>query len=259
MQAFCTVKQDKRTKLFIRLLDFPTQLIINKLIMSTNKKIKVLKNGPYQVSGSIPLNQLSYIPDHRGASTAYREVNEYPLQETYFLCRCGKSKNKPFCDGSHTNGFDGTETAPHATYDEMAKFIKGKTIDLMDAESLCAVARFCDTYGDTWTLVEEKDTNGIPEIVIEQCKNCPSGRLTAVTKQGERIEPDLPQEISILEDEFMAAHGPIWVKGGIPIEDENGKLYPVRNRVTLCRCGKSENKPFCDARHMANKGELKKN
>ncbi|MHB8164175.1 MAG: CDGSH iron-sulfur domain-containing protein [Methanoregula sp.] len=32
--------------------------------------------------------------------------------------------------------------------------------------------------------------------------------------------------------------------------DADGKPYTVRNRVTLCRCGKSGNKPFCDGSHV---------
>lgn len=223
--------------------------------MESQKKIKVLKNGPYEVSGSVPLNQLRFVPNRKGASVDYKEVRKFSVQETYHLCRCGASKNKPFCDGSHLNWFDGTETAPHATYDEMAEFIEGRNIDLLDAKSLCAVARFCDTHRDTWTLVEEGTTEDTNDIVKFQCNHCPSGRLTAVTKESERIEPVLPQEISILEDEFMHLHGPLWIKGGIPVEDESGQTYPVRNRVTLCRCGKSKNKPFCDALHMQNKGE----
>ncbi|MEO5901562.1 MAG: CDGSH iron-sulfur domain-containing protein [Ilumatobacteraceae bacterium] len=43
--------------------------------------------------------------------------------------------------------------------------------------------------------------------------------------------------------------GPIWVRGGIPISSSDGRAYEVRNRVTLCRCGASTNKPFCDASH----------
>ncbi len=218
--------------------------------MDAKKKIKVLKDGSYQVTGNVPLDQLRFVPDARGASVAYEEIKKFPSQDTYYLCRCGKSGNKPYCDGSHLNWFNGTETAPHATYDELAEFIEGINIDLLDAKSLCAVARFCDTHGDTWTLVEEGTSNDTAEIVKYQCNNCPSGRLTAVTREGKRIEPELPEEISILEDEFVHVQGPLWVKGGIPVEDENGKTYPVRNRITLCRCGKSENKPFCDARHM---------
>lgn len=220
------------------------------------KKIKVLKDGPYQVSGSIALNQLRFVPDEFGASVAYNEVRRYSVEQTYYLCRCGHSHNKPFCDGHHLQGFDGTETASHATYDEMAQRIEGRLINLMDAEELCAVARFCDTHGSTWSLVSESTDPASVAIVREQCAHCPSGRLTAVTKEGERLEPELPQEISALEDPAARVHGPLWVKGGIPVEDEKGGVYPIRNRVTLCRCGHSHNKPFCDGRHMENKGEI---
>jgi CDGSH-type Zn-finger protein len=40
------------------------------------------------------------------------------------------------------------------------------------------------------------------------------------------------------------------VKGGVPVESADGTVYEVRNRVTLCRCGKSTNKPFCDGTHI---------
>lgn len=221
------------------------------------KKIKVLQNGPYEVTGNIPLNGLRFVPDKEGASESYEETIKYPRQESYHLCRCGGSSNKPFCDGSHyVNGFDGKETASHKTYDEMATYIEGKVVDLLDAEELCAVARFCDTNGTTWDLINNSKNPHTENIVKQQCNDCPSGRLTAVTKDGKRIEPVLSQEVSILEDEDAQVHGPIWVKGGISIEDGEGLLYPVRNRVTLCRCGKSQNKPFCDARHMQNEGEL---
>lgn len=221
------------------------------------KKIKVLPNGPYEVSGKVPLNQLRYVDDRNGASTRYKKIRDIDVPETYHLCRCGRSNNKPFCDGSHKQGFDGTETASHKPYDEMAEKIEGKYVDILDAEELCAIARFCDTHGSTWNLVTDSDDPNCVDIVRQQCSNCPSGRLTAVLKDGERIEPYLPQEISILEDTPAEAHGPIWVKGGIPIEDAEGLFYPVRNRVALCRCGKSSNKPFCDGSHMRNQGELR--
>ncbi len=227
--------------------------------IKSKKKIRVLPNGPYEVIGNIPLNQLRFISDRKGASVEYKEIRKYEVNETYHLCRCGRTGNYPFCDGSHLSGvpFDGIETASHATYKEMAEVIEGKQIDLMDAEDLCAVARFCDTYGTTWELTEKSSDPGSLDIIKQQCANCPSGRLTPLTKEGKEIEIELPMEISMLEDIPAEAHGPIWVKGGIPIEDEKGNIYPVRNRVTLCRCGKSKNKPFCDANHMQNQGELK--
>ncbi len=220
------------------------------MIDNVKKKIKVLKNGPYEVTGNIPLNHLRYVPNPKGYSLDYEEIEKYPLQETFHLCRCGKTKNKPYCDGSHYQGFDGTETAKPKTYDEMAKFIKGIQVNLMDAEELCAAARFCDTKSGTWNLVTTAENADAKDIILHQTKSCPSGRLTTVTKDGSRIEPELNEEISILEDPAAKVIGPIWVKGGIEIESAEGVVYPTRNRVTLCRCGKSKNKPYCDASHF---------
>jgi CDGSH-type Zn-finger protein len=44
-------------------------------------------------------------------------------------------------------------------------------------------------------------------------------------------------------------NGPLWVRGGVSVEAADGFEYEVRNRVTLCRCGQSNNKPFCDGSH----------
>jgi CDGSH-type Zn-finger protein len=215
------------------------------------KRIKVTENGPYEVSGDIPLNQLGFVPDNHGNSLKYKTIDSYPIEDVYHLCRCGQSECKPFCDGTHQIvNFQGKETASHTDYEKNAKVIKGKDIDLMDAEELCAGARFCDTHGSTWHLVSRGTTQEEKDIAIQQCADCPSGRLTPIDKDGNKIEPNLPKEISILEDPAAEVHGPIWVKGGITVEDENGKTYPERNRVTLCRCGKSTNKPFCDGNHV---------
>jgi CDGSH-type Zn-finger protein len=56
-------------------------------------------------------------------------------------------------------------------------------------------------------------------------------------------------------DPFLGVNGPIWVRGEIPIQSADGKIYEVRNRVTLCRCGKSLNKPFCDSSHYPERSE----
>jgi hypothetical protein len=68
-------------------------------------------------------------------------------------------------------------------------------------------------------------------------------------KTGETIEPVLEKSVCAIEDPAIGTGGPFWVRGGIPIYSADGKLYEVRNRVTLCRCGKSTNKPFCDSSH----------
>ena len=53
----------------------------------------------------------------------------------------------------------------------------------------------------------------------------------------------------MVDDLQKNCEGPLWVRGGIPIESADGTLYEIRNRVTLCRCDKSDNKPLCDGSH----------
>jgi hypothetical protein len=74
--------------------------------------------------------------------------------------------------------------------------------------------------------------------------------LVAWEKNGKVIESDFEPSIGLVEDTQAKKMGPIWVRGGIPVESAAGKPYEVRNRVTLCRCGKSSNKPFCDGSHL---------
>jgi CDGSH-type Zn-finger protein len=54
----------------------------------------------------------------------------------------------------------------------------------------------------------------------------------------------------VTENPPGGAEGPLWVKGGIPVEAADGFEYEKRNRVTLCRCGRSGHKPFCDGSHL---------
>jgi len=68
-------------------------------------------------------------------------------------------------------------------------------------------------------------------------------------KTGETVEPVLEKGIGFILDPAIGGNGPYWIRGGIPIFSADGKPYEVRNRVTLCRCGKSANKPFCDSSH----------
>ncbi len=216
-----------------------------------NYRIKLIKDGPYSVSGGIPLAKQMIILDSNGYPCEWREGEKYPIQENYYLCRCGQSKNKPFCDGTHAKvKFDGTETAGREPYAKRAEVIQGPALKLTDAEELCAVARFCDRASGVWELVMQNEDNAV-KLAIEEAVNCPSGRLVVHDKKtGKAIEPIFEKSIGLVEDPQARAGGPIWVRGGIPIESCDGFTYEIRNRVTLCRCGKSSNKPFCDGSHM---------
>jgi CDGSH-type Zn-finger protein len=76
--------------------------------LGDEKAIKVSKNGPYLVSGGIPIVKQTITTDTEGIPNEWRSGKEYQSQENCALCRCGQSKNKPFCDGTHIKvKFDG--------------------------------------------------------------------------------------------------------------------------------------------------------
>lgn len=211
--------------------------------------IKVITQGPYVVTGGIPIKNSMIKSNEKGQSTGWYVGETRDDGQEYALCRCGHSKHYPFCDGSHEHvEWDGTCTASTEPYAKAAKVYKGAgDFCLMDQEDLCAIVRYCDPDGSCWNLIQKADT--VDKALIETC-SCASGRLTVV-KDGKLIEPALEKEIECIDDRPRNHLGPLWVKGGIPVETEDGVKYEVRNRVTLCRCGRSKNKPFCDGEHLA--------
>jgi CDGSH-type Zn-finger protein len=202
----------------------------------------------------VPLSRQIIEPNEQGESWEWREVDRYEVEEGYRLCRCGGSATKPFCDDTHErNGFDGTETASRAPYLDQAGTLTGPDLVLTDAPRLCALARFCGARGQIWNLVEESGATA-KALAEREAGNCPSGRL--VTWSGlpamggaPSAEPDFEPSIVVVEDPQLGVSGPLWVRGGIPLFSADGTPYEVRNRVTLCRCGASRNKPLCDGSH----------
>ena len=233
-----------------------------------NMRIDILPNGPLKVSGGVPLTIMSIVRNELQEAVGWQEEKVFPAQGVYMLCRCGHSQNKPFCDGSHaTVGFDGAEQALREPYESAAEQIHGEGLTLYDNVRLCIGAEFCDRYGGIWNLVRITEENSgledpeeaarvvknARDIATEQACLCPSGRLVMhheVDGQDKIIEAEFDQpSIALIEDPVFQTSCAIWVRGGIPIYGADGEAYEVRNRVTLCRCGASVNKPFCDAAH----------
>jgi len=70
-------------------------------------KIKITKNGPSIVSGEIPFEKETIIVDADDCPVKWKKGKKFQGKEAPHLCRCGKSRNTPFCDGSHADaGFD---------------------------------------------------------------------------------------------------------------------------------------------------------
>ena len=207
--------------------------------------INVRENGPLLVWGSVPVRRESIVKSEHGEPMTYRPSAPLESVDVSALCRCGESSNKPFCDGSHVSvGFDGTEAAP-AAYADNSDVLGGSGITVEDNRSICVHAGFCGTrVANVWKLAPETGESAIRIQVIDMIQKCPSGALT-YTLDGDDApnEAALPVEISVLDD------GPLFVKGRIPITAADGTELEVRNRVTLCRCGQSAIKPYCDGAH----------
>jgi CDGSH-type Zn-finger protein len=207
-------------------------------------KIWISTNGPYLVSGAVPLTSRQPVLSETGEPIDWVSAGDFDAGEKYALCRCGGSRNKPFCDGTHkTIRFDGTLTAASASgLDRRRSYGSGEVV-LTDDRSLCAHYGFCvNRVTNAWDLVAEASDPTAREQLEGMVERCPSGRL-ALLVGGRDVESAVELSVSTVPD------GPLWVRGGIPMRSAEDAEYEVRSRVVLCRCGASANKPFCDGSH----------
>lgn len=195
--------------------------------------ITVRANGPYVVTDA-PVSRRRIVASEQGESQAWETTADLDTPDTVFLCRCGGSSNKPFCDGTHaTNGFVADDVTS-GTYAERSKSIGGT---VRDDRSVCVHAGFCtNKVTNAWKLAK-LDDDAARAQVLAMVDLCPSGALTY------EDEPALPAAVAVVDD------GPLWVTGGVPITTADGATMEKRNRVTLCRCGQSASKPLCDGTH----------
>ena len=77
------------------------------------------------------------------------------------------------------------------------------------------------------------------EHLVHVAMSCPSGAITYRRRDGGEEEP--PPKVNYL---FIREHGPYAVQASLNIEGQSATY-----RATLCRCGQSRNKPFCDNSH----------
>ena len=219
------------------------------------QRIVIGKNGPYRVKAGIPLVRKTQIVSEHGEPLTWKLEARLETAANYSLCRCGGSSNHPFCDGTHRAiGFDGTETADERpTVKRQWTLPDGTHLVVRKDDSLCMLSGFCameDT--DIVALVAESEDTKARSLAIAMVERCPSGALTYTIEPGEPdIEPDLPVAIADTTEITSegAIVGPLWVTGWVPIERSDGKPLETRNRVTLCNCGQSSNKPLCDGTH----------
>jgi CDGSH-type Zn-finger protein len=212
-------------------------------------RITVTPDGPYLVSAGVPVNRRAIVYSEHGESMTWQTKADLGgSDDVMALCRCGGSASKPFCDGTHARiGFDGTETAPVTSYGERATSYPGSQVEVRDDRRICEHAGFCgNRRTNVWKMAgaPADEDSVLRAEMMSMIEHCPSGALTFRLGAGEAdIEPDLRAEVGVTED------GPYFVTGGIPVDRADGQPFETRNRVTLCRCGASQNKPLCDGSH----------
>jgi CDGSH-type Zn-finger protein len=220
--------------------------------LNPREGIVVVRDGPYLVSGDIPLIRKRKLVSTAGNNAlTWQTLEAIETEETYALCRCGQSGAKPFCDGTHARiGFEGTETADPTPSASHRRTLEGDGFVVRRDGPLCMHAAFCVGRVERIpAMMARTGDSDVSAHVMALIERCPSGSYTfALDDTSPDIEPHLPIAIAVTEEERGLA-GALWVTGGIPITRADRQPCETRNRVTLCRCGQSENKPFCDGTH----------
>ena len=200
-------------------------------------RIECQPNGPYRLHDPVPSAVAHLVRPSGEACAQVRSVA---------LCRCGGSKNKPFCDGTHrTNGFSDARTADPGANPSVS--YAGKRITIHDNRAICAHAGVCsDTLATVFLYGKEPwiDPDGAAaEEVMATIARCPSGALSYSIDGAMHTEAARPPTIVVTDD------GPYAVSGGIELSGVEFGDGASREHYTLCRCGASANKPFCDGSH----------
>ena len=201
--------------------------------MSDTPTITPMDNGPYRVSGCRML-------------TGMVDGKQYASDGTIALCRCGGSKNKPYCDATHRkNGF--TSAKADDRVPDKRDTYAGQAVTIHDNRGICAHAARCtDTLKTVFKLGEEPwiDPNGDTAArIAATVEQCPSGALSYSIDAVEHRDRESDPMIVIVPN------GPYAVKGGATIEGVAWGDGASREHFALCRCGQSKNKPFCSGAH----------
>ena len=194
--------------------------------------IECAENGPYLVKG------LETLTNSRGESISTRKV--------IALCRCGASENKPFCDGTHEKVGFTDEKEPDRRPDRRDRYA-GRKIIIHDNRGICSHAGHCtENLASVFKMKAEPWIDpdaAVVEEIIETIRQCPSGALSYSVEGIEYRDQDKELTIAVTKD------GPLTITGGIELVDQPRGEETSTEHYTLCRCGASKNKPFCDGSH----------
>ena len=133
---------------------------------------------------------------------------------------------------------------------KITKHYKNEEITIVWQPHLCVHSTLCfrglpnvfDPRKRPWVTPEHSDS----ETIMKQIDACPSRALTYFKESENQENVEVTNEI-IVEP---TKNGPLMVYGNISIKDSGVNLTKNHKVTALCRCGASENKPFCDGSHV---------
>jgi uncharacterized Fe-S cluster protein YjdI/CDGSH-type Zn-finger protein len=132
---------------------------------------------------------------------------------------------------------------------EMRKVYRGRDVEVSFDLDMCIHIGEClrgqpqvfQLKRRPWALPDMAGADEVAEVV----RLCPSGALQYRRLDGgPQEDPDGPTKVTPMRD------GPLLVTGKIEVRHEDGTVETLP-RATLCRCGESQHKPFCDNQHLA--------
>jgi CDGSH-type Zn-finger protein/truncated hemoglobin YjbI len=205
-------------------------------------RIQCESNGPYLVTN------VERITDWLG--------QPIPTRPQMALCRCGQSASKPFCDGTHAEVGFTDEKDPKRVTNRRDSY-DGVQVTILDNRGTCQHSGYCsDRLATVFRVGEDPfvaPSGGRMDEIIRAVRDCPSGALSyAIGGREARAEVDhggkREPAIEVSKD------GCYRVTGGIPLFNADGENEPrnhvaSREHYALCRCGQSQNKPFCSGMH----------
>jgi CDGSH-type Zn-finger protein/truncated hemoglobin YjbI/ferredoxin len=204
-------------------------------------RVVVRTDGPYIVVGGTPP-----LADWLGQPVARPPI--------VALCRCGQSKRRPWCDGTHSEiGFSGAKLDTRVP--DRVDAYPARQFEIRDNRGLCAHSGFCTdalpTVFRTGTEPFVAPAGGRADDILRAVAACPSGALRLARDSAS--PPDLAESrrdpgIEVSKD------GPYRVTGGVELLADSGSAVPrspgaSSEHFSLCRCGHSANKPFCSGAH----------
>ncbi|WP_339712538.1 (4Fe-4S)-binding protein [uncultured Kriegella sp.] len=131
---------------------------------------------------------------------------------------------------------------------EITKKYTNEDLTVVWKPSLCTHSGICvNTLPEVYNPNEKpwiKAKNASVEALKSQIGKCPSGALSYTQETPDKAAPK-----SVETKVEALRNGPLLVHGELEVTHSNGHMETKKKVTAFCRCGASDNKPYCDGTH----------